>query len=193
VLSVSGLNLTVAPEIHFSNSNMDKAIVRQATIKNNIVSVDIPNSLLQEALTIKAHICIYENNTLKVIEVVEIPINPRVRPMDYRIENTDGEIYSFEALKNDIANRVTKSEFNARVDNIIAHNNDTEGNSELVDLRLGADNKTYTSAGEAVRNQIKGLNKLAKAKTQIKTASPIGDAVFLYNENHAIVAWFKRG
>lgn len=177
VLSVSGLNLDVAPEIHFSNSNMDRAIVRQATLDKLIVSVNIPNSLLQEALTIKAHIGIYEGNTFKVVELIEIPVIAKTRPSDYKIENTDEEIYSFEALKNDIANMVTLKDYNAnnsnisiaissldselkaRIDNIIAHNNDTEGNTELVDIRLGADNVTYDSAGSAVRGQFNNIRK----------------------------------
>lgn len=46
------------------------------------------------------------------------------------------------------------TEINARVDNIIAHNNDTEGNSELVDIRTGIDSMVYASAGSAVRTQI---------------------------------------
>lgn len=161
VLSVTGLNLSVAPEVHFSNANMDKAIVRQSTLKDLVVSVAIPNSLLQVALPIYAHIGVYEGNTFKVIEIVEIPVTPKARPLDYKIETTDEEIYSFEELKNAIANMVPLSNFNsnntalnARIDNIIAHNNDTEGNTELVDMRLGADGKTYGSAGEAIRTQI---------------------------------------
>lgn len=43
---------------------------------------------------------------------------------------------------------------NSRIDNIIAHNNDTEGNSELVDIRTGVDSTVYASAGAAVREQI---------------------------------------
>lgn len=63
-------------------------------------------------------------------------------------------------------NNVTKqyidniaSTVNSRVDNIIANSSDTEGNSELIDIRTGADNTVYESAGSAVRNQINVLKK----------------------------------
>ena len=178
VLSVYGLNLAVAPEIHFSNANMDKAIVRQSTMVNHVVNVDIPNSLLQDPLAIEAYIGIYENDTFKVIEKVLIPVIPKARPADYRIENSDEEIYSFESLKNSIANMITRNEFISanntmmvRLDNIVANNNDTEGNSELVDMRLGADGKTYGSAGEAVRKQILDVKK----QIDFYKSTPISD------------------
>ena len=104
VLAVSGLNLSVNPEVHFSNASMDKAIVRQATRKNNVVTVNIPNSLLQQALKIHAHIGIYEGDTFKIVERVEIPVIPRTRPSDYVFEDTDGEIYSYNRLENMINN-----------------------------------------------------------------------------------------
>ena len=59
------------------------------------------------------------------------------------------------------------SGINARVDNIIAHNNDTEGNTELVDIRTGADNIVYNSAGQAVRGQIADIYSEMDSKSPI--------------------------
>lgn len=149
-LEVTGLNLTSAPEVHFSNSNTGHAIVRQATLTNQVVRVRIPNSLLQDPLRIFAHIGVYDGDTFKVVEVVEIPVAPRKRPLDYQIEDSDEELYSFKRLENALANKATT----AQVANIIAHNNDTEGNTELVDIRTGLDDTVHASAGNAVRAQI---------------------------------------
>lgn len=101
-LVIHGLNLTVAPEIHFANANMDRAIVRQSTLEDGVVTVRIPNSLLQTSLPIKAYVGIYEGETFNVIEVVSIPVRARARPFDYTIEDTNGEVYSFKALENRI-------------------------------------------------------------------------------------------
>ena len=181
-LTVNGLNISVAPEVHFVNSSMDKAIVRQARLKNHIITVDIPNSLLQSPLKIEAYIGIYENDTFKVIELIEIPIIPKAKPADYQLENNDVEVYSFESLKNSIANMVKLADYNgfkegisARVDNIIVHNNDTEGNTELIDMRTDSAGNTHTSAGEAVRTQVK---KSAANKT-VKCFAGLGEGQLL--------------
>lgn len=150
VLQVEGLNLTSAPEVHFSNANVDRAIVRQSTMTNRVVSVVVPNSLLQDPLRIYAHIGVYEGSTFKVVELVEIPVIPRKRPLDYQIEDGDEEIYSFKRLENMLENAATK----AQVANIVANVGST---AETVDIRYGADGETYPSAGEAVRGQTKKL------------------------------------
>lgn len=154
VLQVTGLNLTTAPEVHFSNANVERAIVRQSTMEKQVVSVDIPNSLLQDPLRIYAHIGVYEGKTFKVVELVEIPVIPRKRPLDYQIEDGGGEVYSFKALENALANKATVTEakaLGARIDTIVVNANKTDGNSELVDMRVAEDGTTYPSAGAALR------------------------------------------
>ena len=157
VLKVTGLNLTVAPEVHFSNANMDRAIVKQAELKNHIITVNIPNSLLQEPLRIYAHIGVYEGATFKTVEVVEIPVIARKRPLDYQITDSDEEIYSFKSLENALKNKASNADAEAlgkRIDVIVANTNNTEGNSELVDVRVGLEGEAYLSAGDAVRQQL---------------------------------------
>lgn len=172
ILTVSGLNLSVAPEVHFHNKTMDKAIVKHAELIDGVVSVSIPNSVLQSSLTIYADIGIYEGKKFKTVETITIPVIAKARPADYQLEKSDDEVYSFEELRNHIANMVTMSKFNAdknvltaRINTIIANANKTDGNSELVDMRVDADGETHASAGDAVRNQSIILRKYNEGLT----------------------------
>ena len=165
-LIINGLSLSTAPEIHFANSNMDRAIVRQAELKDGAVIVKIPNSILQEALTIKAYVGVYEGSTFTIIERVDIPVIAKARPSDYSLTDEDEEVYSFIRLENLLVNSKRELEIsventtrtlNARVNNIISNSNTVDNNSELVDIRVGANGTTYATAGEAVRAQIKAI------------------------------------
>ena len=118
-LIINGLNLSVAPEIHFTNVNMDRAIVRQASTVGGSVKVKIPNSLLQEPFTIKAYVGIYEDDTFKVIEKIEIPVIAKTRPFDYALINEDEEVYSFKELENLVINAV--DHINETIDNSVAN------------------------------------------------------------------------
>lgn len=71
--------------------------------------------------------------------------------VDKTARNRINELYEQKADVTDLQTA------NARIDTIIAHNNDTEGNSELVDIRTGVDGTVYASAGAAVRKQIESL------------------------------------
>ena len=46
----------------------------------------------------------------------------------------------------------------SRVDNIIPDGTQTEGNTELLDIRVGYNGEVYDSAGDAVRNQVEDLH-----------------------------------
>ena len=157
-LIINGLNLPTAPEIHFSNAGMNGAIVRQSTVDDGVIIARIPNSLLQHPLTIRAYVGVYEGDTFKIVECLEIPIISRPMPLNYTFVDSDDEIYSFNRLENQIAN-------------IVANNNDTEGNSELVDIRVDYEGKVHPSAGEAIRAQIAKLAKAPGGSTPYFTTS----------------------
>lgn len=107
ILEIRGLSVPSVPEIHFTNEVMDRAIVRQATMDDaGIITVDIPNSFLQKPYKITAYICVYEGETFETLYTILISINARKKPNDYTIEDTDGEIYSFNALENYVNNAV---------------------------------------------------------------------------------------
>lgn len=106
-LVIHGLSLAFIPEIHFTNDAMSKAIVRQSTMDSKgIITVDIPNSILQKPSSFTAFVCGYEGNTFKTYYKIDIPMKRRQRPGDYTIEDSDGEIYSFNAIENYIENQI---------------------------------------------------------------------------------------
>ena len=53
----------------------------------------------------------------------------------------------------------------ARVDNIIPQGTQTEGNTELLDIRVGFDGTIYNSAGDSVRGQVSALHTLEEQFT----------------------------
>ena len=113
-LQVYGLSLSTIPEVHFANEAMGRAIVRQATMDSaGVVSVDIPNSLLQKPYTISAYICTYEGDTFRSLYKIDIPVKARTQPADYTLVD-DPEVYSFNALENKVENAIALCETTAK-------------------------------------------------------------------------------
>lgn len=115
VLEIYGLSLPFVPEIHFTNDAMDRAIVRPASMNAaGVITVDVPNSVLQKAGKLKVYICNYESETFQTLYKLEIVVKARVKPSDYTLID-DPEVYSFNALENMVYNAVTElhSSYNA--------------------------------------------------------------------------------
>ena len=70
---------------------------------------------------------------------------------------SQGDLQQIQTNKENIETLTAdQNELKTRVDNLLA--SETE-DGELIDVRVGYDGKTYDTAGEAVREQIKDLNK----------------------------------
>ena len=160
VLEISGLSLPSTPEIHFTNEAMDRCIVRQATMDAaGIITVNIPNSLLQKHYTITAYICIYEGDTFKSLYAVNIPVKARKMPSDYTIEN-DEEIYSFNKLENLINN--TLANVNTEYSKIEAKYNEVNDKYESTVIK-------YSEAVAKVDDANTKLETATANATQAKT------------------------
>lgn len=109
-LEIYGLNLSALPEIHFANSKMSKAIVKQATsYANGVIKVEIPNILLETAIPIRVFVCVYEGEEFISRYSFTVNVKARPKPEDYIAED-DEKIYSYNALENLVNNTVTNLE-----------------------------------------------------------------------------------
>ena len=98
-LYIYGVSI-VKPVIHFSNKSMVMSIVRQPKVDiSGVISVMIPNSLLQKNEPIYVYICRNEGDTFKTYYKLEIAVKSRPKPADYTLELDDGEVYSFVNLE----------------------------------------------------------------------------------------------
>ena len=137
-LEIYGLNLATLPEIHFANSKMSKAIVKQATsYENGVIKVEIPNILLETAAPIRVFICGYEGEEFISYYSLTINVKARPKPEDYIAED-DEKIYSYNALENLVNNTVVnlKAENAAFHDEMIA-----EINTLCNELKSGVNDK----------------------------------------------------
>jgi hypothetical protein len=114
-LQIYGLSMSSAPEIHFTNSSMAGALVRSAAIDAaGVVTVDIPNSLLQKPYTITAYVCRRIGATFETMYALQIHVKERTKPADYTLEASDEEVYSFNELEQLINTVMTQSNANLR-------------------------------------------------------------------------------
>lgn len=137
VLEIRGLSLPSIPEIHFTNNAMEYAIVRQAEMDDaGIITVAIPNSLLQKPLPVVVYVCVYEGDTFTSQYKIEIPIKTRKQPMDYSFTDDQEEVYSYNALENQIANLEGKN--TALADKVSALENTVANQGETLREKANA-------------------------------------------------------
>ena len=160
-LVIYGLNI-LEPEIHFTNEAMTRAIVKQSTVDSSgVITVDVPNTLLQKPYSINVYVCGYEDSTFKTYYKVIVPVKARPKPGDYTFEDTDGEIYSYNALEKMVTDGVKTLE--AEYEEFT-----TKANSNYSTFTNQVDNRVST-----VENQMNELNDLVSGKTSLGDAETL--------------------
>lgn len=81
-------------------------------------------------------------------------------------------------VESDASNKVLSAKqgkvLNARISNIIANNNDTDGNDELVDMRIDVNGVAHDSAGDAVRSQVSKLSsEIANVNSEVEETNSL--------------------
>nr|WP_295277632.1 SGNH/GDSL hydrolase family protein [uncultured Blautia sp.] len=118
-------------------------------------------------------------DTPKIINVNNLPETEKVLSNKKMIfvdpENNSGGTIPFEKMRKQIADNATDPVARAQIANLAKlPAGSTTGDAELLDIRVGADGKTYETAGDAMREQIKNTKQAAEdATASLKDA--IGD------------------
>lgn len=172
VLEIRGLSLASIPEVHFANDAMDRAIVRQATMDAaGVIHVRIPNSLLQKPYRIIAYVCVYEEGAFRSRYKIELKVKARQQPADYKLVD-DPEVYSFEAMENEIANlRRDYAQWEKDADDRLADANSAAASAaSAATSSANSAAKAETAAGDAHRVAQEVSDRLDEQEQDIQDA-----------------------
>lgn len=180
--------LTVSDEEVYSFNALENLIINTVT-SNEKLSAEVvaSNQALQANLTASY------NSAVTEIKSSNQTLENNIKESNTTLENN--LLTEFNTISKDTVQECetniseTTTELSARLDNIIVHNNDTEGNTELLDIRVGADGTVYESAGKAVRQPITPARTTFFEKKQIgdvvETYTPIVESDVFVNENYS--------
>lgn len=162
-LSLLGISGTIS--VLFFNRIQGTADPVEARRSDNSYTVSIPNGLLTQPYPIIAYVRSRSGSTYTTIAKIKIPVIASAKPEDYEyIENIS--LYTYEDLLEEISNKASIKELEiekSRIDNLLSlPEGSTTNDAEVADIRVGADGKTYKSAGESVRTQFDNLNEKLK-------------------------------
>lgn len=169
-LKIYGLSM-LDPEIHFTNEAMGGSIVVDCTVdESGVISVNIPNSLLQYKYSIVVYVAGFEGDTFKTYHKVTIPVKARKRPGDYTLSLSDNEVYSFRSM----SDRISNIEDEIKSEGSILYNYTYDADD--IKLVEASGKKTIGEYIPLVSNSLKAVKSLSdKFKTMIDANTKLGE------------------
>lgn len=161
-LKIYGLSM-LDPEIHFTSEAMGGSIVVECTVDaSGVISVNIPNSLLQYKYPIVVYVAGFEGDTYKTYHKFSIPVKARKKPGDYTLSLSDDEVYSFNSMERRIIN--IESEIESEGSILYSYDYDADN----VNLVEASGEKTIGEYIPLVSESLKAVKGLSdKFKTMI--------------------------
>lgn len=163
ILNIYGVNVR-RPIIHFTNKSMGSAIIRHPKVDNTgVITVKIPNSLLQKNEPVIAYICGYIGETFKTYYRFDLKLIGRVKPADYTLDVDDEEVYSFNALEQKIIDAL--NEYDGKYDEVI-----TKLDSRLSTAESNV--KTYTDVVKKYETDFTAMKQYVEGyRTELEKAT----------------------
>lgn len=104
-LVLENLEYEVSPEVHFTTSSADEALVSIGSYKDGTLKVAVPNALLLEARKITVYLYIDSDSVAETVKTIDINVRPRKRPSDYMF--SDGVyMVSFQSIQDAIGSYI---------------------------------------------------------------------------------------
>lgn len=104
-LTISGLDIDVAPVLAFSCFGMYESIIVQSKLSNGVITCDVPNAILQFGKNLNVDLCSETGGQYKAFEKMIIPVNRRKKPSDYLF--TDNvPLSTAESIKADLEKEI---------------------------------------------------------------------------------------
>lgn len=100
-LTISGLDINVAPVLAFSCFGMYESIIVQSKRSNGVITCDVPNAILQFGKNLNVDLCSETGGQYKAFEKMIIPVNRRKKPSDYLFTN-NVSLSTYESIKADL-------------------------------------------------------------------------------------------
>lgn len=107
-LTISGLDIDVAPVLAFSCFGMYESIIVQSKLSDGVITCDVPNAILQFGKNLNVDLCSETGGQYKAFEKIIIPVNRRKKPSDYLF--TDNvPLSTAESIKADLEKEINSN------------------------------------------------------------------------------------
>lgn len=104
-IEIHGLSLPPAVEVHFATDQDTETVTRIGTTIDNVTSVTIPDSMLEQTEEIIAYIYIVDSSSGKTKYTIKTYIQPRPQPQQWEPPETEDLFRETIAAVNDAADR----------------------------------------------------------------------------------------